>query len=50
MRSNELFLTNSGSGIIPVIKVNSSQINNGNPGPITRELLKLYDIWLKNEI
>ena len=50
MRSDELFLTNSGSGIIPVIKVNSSQINNGNPGPITRELLKLYDIWLKNEI
>ena len=50
VRSDELFLTNSGSGIIPVIKVNSTQISNGRPGPITRELLKLYDIWLKNEI
>ena len=47
---NEIFLTNSGSGIIPVVKVNSIQIGTGKPGPITVELLKLYDSWLNNEI
>ena len=47
---NEIFLTNSGSGIIPVVKVNSIQIGTGKPGPITVELLKLYDGWLNNEI
>ena len=47
---NEIFLTNSGSGIIPVVKVNSIQIGTGKPGPITFELLKLYDGWLNNEI
>ena len=47
---NEIFLTNSGSGIIPVVKVNSIQIGTGKPGPITVELLKMYDGWLNNEI
>ena len=47
---NEIFLTNSGSGIIPVVKVNSIQIGTGKPGPITVELLKVYDGWLNNEI
>ena len=42
---DELFLTNSGSGIIPVLEVNSTTIGKGNPGPITLELLKLYDVW-----
>ena len=40
---SELFLTNSGSGIIPIVKVNNLIIGNGVPGPITRELMKLYD-------
>ena len=47
---NEIFLTNSGSGIIPVVKMNSIQIGTGKPGPITVELLKVYDGWLNNEI
>jgi len=49
-RLDEIFLTNSGSGIIPVVKVNSIQIGTGKPGPITVELLKVYDGWLNNEI
>ena len=44
-RISELFLTNSGSGIIPVIKVNSIIIGNGKPGPMTLNLMKLYDRW-----
>ena len=42
---SELFLTNSRSGIIPIVKVNNSIIGNGVPGPITKELMKLYDSW-----
>ena len=42
---SELFLTNSGSGIVPIVKVNNSIIGNGVPGPITKELMKLYDSW-----
>ena len=49
-RLNEVFLTNSGSGIIPVIKVNSVKIGDGKPGPVTTNLMKLYNSWLKNEI
>lgn len=47
---DELFLTNSGSGVVPIIKVNSAPIGNGNPGPITQQLKTLYKEWLKNEI
>ena len=42
---SELFLTNSGSGIVPIVKVNNSIIGNGVPGTITKELMKLYDSW-----
>ena len=42
---SELFLTNSGSGIVPIVKVNNTIIGNGIPGPITKELMKLYDSW-----
>ena len=46
-RISELFLTNSGSGIIPVLKVNSITIGKSEPGPMTLRLLKLYDNWSK---
>tara|TARA_B100001142_G_scaffold294720_1_gene315121 strand:- start:241 stop:1026 length:786 start_codon:yes stop_codon:yes gene_type:complete len=46
-RVDELFLTNSGSGIIPVRKVDSVIINNGLPGPITFKLLELFNLWSK---
>ena len=46
-RVDELFLTNSGSGIIPVRKVDSVTINNGFPGPTTFKLLELFSLWSK---
>ena len=42
---SELFLINSRSGIVPIVKVVNSIIGNGVPGPITKELMKLYDSW-----
>ena len=46
-RVDELFLTNSGSGIIPVRKVDSVIINNNYLGPITFKLLELFNLWSK---
>ena len=42
---SELFFTNSGLGIVPIVKVNNSIIGNGVPSPITKELMELYDSW-----
>jgi branched-subunit amino acid aminotransferase/4-amino-4-deoxychorismate lyase len=33
---SELFLTSNGSGIVPIVEVNNSIIDNGVPGPITK--------------
>jgi len=46
-RVDELFLTNSGSGIIPVRKVDSVIINNGFIGSTTSKLLELFSLWSK---
>ena len=42
---DELFLTNSGSGIIPVTKIDSIILSKGLPGPITLKLLRLLKSW-----
>ena len=44
-RISELFLINNGSGIIPVLKVNSRTIIKSEPGLMTLHLLKSYDNW-----
>lgn len=46
---SEMFLTNSGSGIIPVIKVNQQIVGFGSVGSITRQLLKLYQGLIEAE-
>lgn len=42
----ELFLTNSGSGIIPVTNLNQQPIGNGSVGPMTQQLMELYTEWM----
>ncbi len=44
-RISELFLMKSESGIIPVLKVNSTTKSKSEPGPMSLNLLKLYDNW-----
>ncbi|WP_164669658.1 D-amino-acid transaminase [Virgibacillus doumboii] len=41
--ADELFLSSSTSEIMPVVKVDGSIINNGNPGKITRQLQEAYE-------
>ena len=47
---DEVFLTNSGSGIIPVTSINDKNIGNGSVGIITRQLLSKYNEWMLKEI
>jgi len=47
---DEVFLTNSGSGIIPVTSINDKNIRNGSVGIITRQLLSKYNEWMVKEI
>lgn len=47
---DEFFLTNSGSGIIPVTSINNKNIGNGSVGIITRQLLSKYNEWMLKEI
>jgi len=47
---DELFLTNSGSGIIPVTRINKKNIGNGSVGKITSQLLSQYNEWILKDI
>ena len=47
---DEFFITNSGSGIIPVTRINDKNIGNGSVGIITRQLLSQYNKWMLKEI
>ncbi|AIF42648.1 D-amino-acid transaminase [Virgibacillus sp. SK37] len=40
--ADEIFLSSSTSEVMPVIKVDNKEINNGKPGKITRQLQKAY--------
>lgn len=40
--ADEVFLTGSGAGIVPVIEVDKKPIGKGKPGRITQKLVKLY--------
>jgi branched-subunit amino acid aminotransferase/4-amino-4-deoxychorismate lyase len=47
---DEFFLTNSGSGIIPVTRINDKNIGNGSVGIITLQLLSQYNELMLKEI
>lgn len=40
--ADEVFLTGSGAEIIPVVKIDARVIGDGKPGPITKQLTKLF--------
>jgi branched-chain amino acid aminotransferase len=41
-RGEELFVTSTAGGIIPVTKIDGAQIGDGAPGPVTKRLYDLY--------
>ncbi len=44
-RADEVFLSTSGGGVLPVTRVNHLPIGDGKPGPITRRLVQTYWAW-----
>lgn len=43
--AEEVFLSTSGGGVLPVTMVDQRAIGNGSPGPITRQLVQTYWAW-----
>jgi branched-chain amino acid aminotransferase len=43
--AQEVLLSTSGGGVLPVTKVDQQVIANGTPGPITRQLVQTYWAW-----
>lgn len=48
-QADEIFLTSSGGGIIPVTQVDEHHFSNGAPGPIAHQLRQDYFDWLEQE-
>ncbi|WP_418791204.1 aminotransferase class IV [Phosphitispora sp. TUW77] len=48
INADEVFYTNSGSEIIPVVILDGRRVGDGNPGKITLELLKRYRVYAYN--
>jgi branched-chain amino acid aminotransferase len=42
-RADEAFLTSSVRGILPIVRVDGDAVGAGKPGPITRQVMSLYD-------
>ncbi len=43
--AEEVFISTSGGGVLPVTMVDKRPIGNGRPGPITRQLVQTYWAW-----
>jgi len=43
--AEEVFLSSSGGGVLPVTMVDKHTIGDGRPGPITRQLVQTYWAW-----
>jgi branched-chain amino acid aminotransferase len=43
--SDEVFLSTSGGGVLPVTKVDNQAIGSGSPGPVTQALVAMYWEW-----
>jgi branched-subunit amino acid aminotransferase/4-amino-4-deoxychorismate lyase len=48
LKSDEVFLTNTLMGIMPVCAVDGRPIGAGTPGPITRSLRTAYEEWVSS--
>ena len=47
-QSQEVFLSTSGGGVLPVTRVDHRLIGDGKPGPVTRRLVDTYWAWHKD--
>ena len=49
LRADEVFITQTSSGIIPVVEIDGHKIGDGKPGPVTRKLMQYFKklVWGK---
>lgn len=49
LHADEIFITQTTSGILPVTEINGQKIGNGKPGPVTKSLMKKFEklVWGK---
>jgi len=45
----EAFITSVSRGIVPVVRIDDRTIGDGRPGPLTRELMRLFDALAERE-
>ncbi len=50
LRSDEVFLTNSLMGVMPVSSMDGKKISDGSPGPYTRLVMDLYQSYLAGQL
>jgi branched-chain amino acid aminotransferase len=47
--SDEVFITGTGAEIVPVVRIDGRTVGNGNPGPVTKDLMqKFSDFVMSN--
>ena len=49
MEADEIFLTTSSGGVVPITKVNDRVFSNDAPGEMTVKLMECYWNWTKND-
>lgn len=47
--ADEIFVTGTTSGIVPIVTLNGAQVGSGRVGPVTRRLMELYEIRTAGE-
>lgn len=46
----EAFISSSSRGVVPVVQIDDTSINQGVPGPLTREIQSRYDSWVDSNL
>ena len=46
--ADEVFISSSGGGIMPIARVNKTDFSNGRIGPLTKEMMNAYWSWFNN--
>jgi branched-chain amino acid aminotransferase len=44
--AQEAFITSSSRGVVPVIQIDEVMVGQGRPGPITKKLSAIYDVYV----
>ena len=47
--ADEIFVTGTSSGIVPIVTLNGATVGAGRVGPVTRRLMELYDVRTRGE-